>query len=220
MGVAWALFREIVWARNLVFLRVKWFRPAMTGTSGMRRVRLRSFACFFLAAVELWLQAVVVALLCAQFKGHLESWVADRNGMAAWLLPTCVSLCIDKRPVGEVRLQNVLYRLHGFCISFILGYSLGTKPYVFLCKVALVGNDRYLGCVAGAAAVALTFFSCQSGIVASSCCGCASVCAIQRWLLPSCVAKCIEKSRLGTWGCTRYCSGCTDIRLALFWEIV
>ena len=66
MDVAWASFWGIVGARNLVFFRVKWLWRAMKGTSGVRRVRLGSFVCFFLAAVELWLQAVVVALLCAQ----------------------------------------------------------------------------------------------------------------------------------------------------------
>ena len=32
-------------ARNLVFFRVKWLRPAMKGTSCVRRVRVRSL-CF------------------------------------------------------------------------------------------------------------------------------------------------------------------------------
>ena len=67
MDVAWASFWEIVWARNLVFFRVKWFRPAMKGTSCARRVRTVRFVFFFFAAVELWLEAVVDALLCAQF---------------------------------------------------------------------------------------------------------------------------------------------------------
>ena len=58
-------------------------------------------------------------------------------------------------------------------MSFVLGDSLDTKPCVFPCKVAPAGDDRYVGCAADAAGVALI-----SGIVASSCCGCASVCAV------------------------------------------
>ena len=37
------LFWEIVWARNLVFFRVKWLRPAMKGTSCVLRLLLGSF---------------------------------------------------------------------------------------------------------------------------------------------------------------------------------
>ena len=40
-------------------------------------------------------------------------------------------------------------------MSFVLGDSLGTKPCVFPCQVAPAGDERYLGCAAGAAAVAV-----------------------------------------------------------------
>ena len=43
-------------------------------------------------------------------------------------------------------------------MGFVLGYSLGTKPCVFPCKMAPAGDDRYLGCAAGAAVVVLMFF--------------------------------------------------------------
>ena len=43
MDVAWALFWEIVAARNFVLFRVKWLRPAMKGTSGARRLRTVRF---------------------------------------------------------------------------------------------------------------------------------------------------------------------------------
>jgi hypothetical protein len=33
-------------ARNFLFVRVKWLRPAMKGTSRARRLRARSFWCF------------------------------------------------------------------------------------------------------------------------------------------------------------------------------
>ena len=41
-------FGEEAGARNLVFFRVKWLRPAMKGTSSVRRVRLGSVYRFFL----------------------------------------------------------------------------------------------------------------------------------------------------------------------------
>ena len=43
-------------------------------------------------------------------------------------------------------------------MGFVLGDSLGTKPFVFPCKVAPAGDDRYLGCAAVAARIVLTFF--------------------------------------------------------------
>ena len=66
-------FGEEAGARNLVFFRVKWLQPAMTGTSSVRRVRLGSFharivppLCFATSGcscvrssmrfLELWLQ--------------------------------------------------------------------------------------------------------------------------------------------------------------------
>ena len=42
MDVTWALFWGKAGAGNLVFFRVKWLRPAMKGTSCVRRVRLGS----------------------------------------------------------------------------------------------------------------------------------------------------------------------------------
>ena len=43
-------------------------------------------------------------------------------------------------------------------MGFVLGDSWGTKPCVFLCKVAPAGDERYLGCAAGAAGVVCVFF--------------------------------------------------------------
>ena len=40
-------------------------------------------------------------------------------------------------------------------MSFALGDSLGTKPCVFVCKVSPAGDERYLGCAAVAAGVAV-----------------------------------------------------------------
>ena len=38
-------------------------------------------------------------------------------------------------------------------MGFVLGESRGRKPCVFPCKVAPAGDERYLVCAAGAAAV-------------------------------------------------------------------
>ena len=58
------------------------------------------------------------------------------------------------------------------------GGSRSTKPCVFPCKVAAAGDERYLVCAAGAAAVGLPFFFCRIVTVASSCFGCACVCLV------------------------------------------
>ena len=57
------------------------------------------------------------------------------------------------------------------------GGSRSTKPCLFPCKVAAAGDERYLVCAAGAAAVGLPFF-CRIVTVASSCFGCACVCVV------------------------------------------
>ena len=58
------------------------------------------------------------------------------------------------------------------------GGSRSTKPCVFPCKVAAGGDERYLPCAAGAAAVGLPFFVCGTVTVASSCFGCACACVV------------------------------------------
>ena len=58
------------------------------------------------------------------------------------------------------------------------GGSRSTKPCIFPCKVAAGGDERYLLCAAGAAAIGLPFFICRIATVASSCFGCACVCVV------------------------------------------
>ena len=70
-------------ARNRVFFRVKWLRPAMKGTSCVRRVRLRSFQGRIGSSSVFcneWL------FMCAWFYAFVDSLVADRSVMAAWML--------------------------------------------------------------------------------------------------------------------------------------
>ena len=41
-------------------------------------------------------------------------------------------------------------------MRFVFGDSFGAKPCVFPCKVALAGDERYLGCAAVAGTIVLT----------------------------------------------------------------
>ena len=65
--------------------------------------------------------------------------------------------CCHVRPelrVCDVMLQDCM-DVAWICMGFVLGGSLGTKPCVFSGKMALAGDERYLRCAAGAAAVVL-----------------------------------------------------------------
>ena len=75
-------------------------------------------------------------------------------------------------------LQIALEWLHDVARALFWGGSRSTKPCVFPCKVAAAGDERYLVCAAGAAAVGWSFFFCRSVTVASSCFGCACVCVV------------------------------------------
>ena len=142
-------FGEEAGARNLVFFRVKWLQPAMKGTSSVRRVRLRSVCLFFLPHCN---------------GGFKLLWVC---------------LCVRSyRVFWNLCLQIALEWLHDVARALFWGGSRSTKPCVFPCKVAAAGEERYLVCGAGAAAVGLPFFFCRSVTVASSCFGCACVCVV------------------------------------------
>ena len=142
-------FGEEAGARNLVFFRVKWLQPAMKGTSSVRRVRLRSVCLFFLPHCN---------------GGFKLLWVC---------------LCVRSyRVFWNLFLQIALEWLHDVARALFWGGSRSTKPCVFPCKVAAAGDERYLVCAAGAAAVGLPFFFCRIVTVASSCFGCACVCVV------------------------------------------
>ena len=142
-------FGEEAGARNRVFFRVKWLQPARKGTSSVRRVRLRSVCLFFLPQCNGGFKLLWVCL-CA------------RSNRVFW------NLC----------LQIALEWLHDVARALFWGGSRSTKPCVFPCKVAAAGDERYLVCAAGAAAVGLPFFFCRIVTVASSCFGCACVCVV------------------------------------------
>ena len=102
MDVAWVSFLEKAGAGNLVFFRVKWLRPAMKGTSCVRRARAAalelarigsSTVCcnewLFMCAIRfltLWLQIAVrwlhdccrFVLPCASRDAGLQPDVAKR----------------------------------------------------------------------------------------------------------------------------------------------
>ena len=91
----------------------------------------------------------------------------------------CCHVCRYMR-VSHVMLQthcngcmNVAWALS----ALFWGGSRSTKPCVFPCKVVAAGDERYLLCAAGAAAVGLPFF-CRIVAVASSCFGCACACVV------------------------------------------
>ena len=75
--------------------------------------------------------------------------------------------------------QIALEWLHDVARALFWGGSRSTKPCVFPCKVAAAGDERYLVCAAGEAAVGLPFFFCRIVTVASSCFGCACVCVVK-----------------------------------------
>ena len=115
----------------------------------MRRVRLRSVCLFFLPHCN---------------GGFKLLWVC---------------LCVRSyRVFWNPCLQIALEWLHDVARALFWGGSRSTKRCVFPCKVAAAGDERYLVCAAGAAAVGLPFFFCRIVTVASSCFGCACVCVV------------------------------------------
>ena len=86
-----------------------------------------------------------------------------------------VVLCCHVRRemrVWILMLQNALSWLHGCCMGFVLGESRVRKPCVFPCKVAPAGDERYLVCAAGAAALEPVRIGSSSLCSATSGCSC------------------------------------------------
>ena len=111
MDVAWASFWEKAGAGNRAFFCLKWLRPAMKGTSCVRRVRLGSnwarlvpplcsatsgCSCVrdSIRFLNVWLQmagyngCMIVVVLCCHVSrdAGLDFDVAKRIVMAAWML--------------------------------------------------------------------------------------------------------------------------------------
>ena len=110
-------------------------------------------------------------------------------GRFAFFLPHCnggfkllwVCLCVRSyRVFWNLCLQIALEWLHDVARALFWGGSRSTKPCVFPCKVAAAGDERYLVCAAGAAAVV-------------SCANCSSydlLCVLQRVVVSVCVVLC------------------------------
>ena len=91
-------------ARNLVFFRVKWLQPAMTGTSCVRRVRLRSFHARIgssSAFCNEWL------FLCASFYAFLEPGCRSHRNGCMIVVTWCCHLRREMRD-SDVMLRNAL----------------------------------------------------------------------------------------------------------------
>ena len=81
-------------ARNLVSFCVKWLQPAMKGTLCVRRVRLGSFGSFYVFCSN--------GCSCVHSSmALLEAVVADRIGMAAWMLH---AVCCGEEAASRNRL--------------------------------------------------------------------------------------------------------------------
>ena len=82
----------------------------------------------------------------------LESLVADRSVLAARSLSFCVAMCVERCGLGTLSCKTHCNGCMDVTWAF-LGESRGRKPCVFPCKVAPAGDERYLVCAAGAAAL-------------------------------------------------------------------
>ena len=150
-------------------------------------VCVRSYRVFWNPCLQIaleWLHDVARALFwggsrstkrcvfpCKVAAGDDERYLVCAAGAAAvgllFFLPHCnggfkllwVCLCVRSyRVLWNLCLQIALEWLHDVARALFSGGSRSTKPCVFPCKVAAAGDERYLVCAAGAAAVGLPFF--------------------------------------------------------------
>ena len=76
--------------------------------------------------------------------------VADRSGMAAWLLSSVVAMCVERCCCATGCCETHCNGCMTVAWALFWGGSRSTKPCVFPCKVAAAGDERYLLCAAGA----------------------------------------------------------------------
>ena len=110
----------------------------------------------------------------------LHRMVADRIGMAAWFLSSCVAMCVD-----TCRFATWCYKTQcNGCMNVAWGLCWGerrsTKPCVFPRKVAAGGDDRYL--VRAAVVAAIVSSSNRFFLLCSARCGCSCVRSSMRFL--------------------------------------
>ena len=113
----------------------------------------------------------------------------------SFFLPQCngglkllwVCLCVRSYSAfWNLRLQIALEWLHDVAWAMFWGGSRSTKPCVFIvfpCKVAAAGDERYLVCAAGAAAV-FSVANCSSYVFCNNGCSCvrSSMRFLKLWL--------------------------------------
>ena len=123
--------------------------------------------------------------------------------MAASLSSFDVATCVDRCGFATGCCETHWNGCMNVAWAMLWGGSRSTKPCVFPCKVVAAGDERYLVCAAGAAAVGLSFFSCRTVTVPWSCFGCVSVC----------VVLCVS------WicGCGSHWNGCMNVAWAMLW---
>ena len=105
-------------AGNLVFFRVKWLRPAMKGTSCVRRVRLRSNRARLVPP----LCSAMSGCSCVRSYAFLDSLVADRSVMAdrcRFVLP-CASRDAGLQPDVAKRIVMAASRLLGATAACVI----------------------------------------------------------------------------------------------------
>ena len=225
MDVAWASFWGKPGQETLCFFRVKWLRPAMKGTSCVRRVRLGSNRARIGSSSVFcneWL------FMCAWFFAFLDSLVADRSVMAAWLLSFCVAMCVERCGFGTWRCKT---HCNG-CMDVAWASFWGKPGQETLCffrvkwlrpamkgtscvrRVRLGSNRARIGSSSVFCNewlfMCAWFFAFLDSLVADR-----SVMAA--WLLSFCVAMCVERCGFGTWRCKTHCNGCMDVAWASFW---
>ena len=144
-------FGEEAGARNLAFLLVKRFQPAMKGTSCVRRLRLRSFC----ARVVPPMCFATSGCSCVRSSMWFLNLVADCIGMAASLSSFDVATCVDRCRFATGCCETHCHGCMNVAWAMFWGGSRSTKPCVFPCKVVAAGDERYLVCAAVAAAAVL-----------------------------------------------------------------
>ena len=119
------------------------------------------------------------------------------------LLWVCLSVR-SYRMFWNLCLQIALEWLHDVARALFWGGSRSTKPCVFPCKVAAAGDERYLVCAAGAAAVGLPFFllHCNGGFK----------------LLWVCLCVCVVIGCFGIRACRSHWNGCMMLQGLCFGE--
>ena len=131
------------------------------------------------------------------------SFFSCRTVTVPWSCFGCVSVCVVLCVFWSCGCRSHWNGCLNVAWAMLWGGSRSTKPRVFPCKVAAAGDESYLVCAAGAAAVGLSFFSCRTVTVPWSCFGCVSVC----------VVLCVS------WicGCGSHWNGCLNVAWAMLW---